>query len=462
MKADIEEMMQLWNDLSGEIGRKDLWTDFIGGEEKKQTDDAESQAEEEIQKELEDIVSGRMKVPVTYKDPDQSPLYGFEAQVMRHKWCSNMDYLPAVMTHLSDWLVNIYLGNYDYFAEQIDSLSPEEVKKKLNERETMLQVGAIFHVVIGARALFPGSPVMPALEQRFGKNIGMQHFRIMQRLVELGAEVNVHDVAGYTPLQHCLTVYGNKTTLALAQLLLRHGANPNARDRFGDTPIFECLLGHNVEHVELLIKYGARYDITDNEGCKVLELAVSSPEMMKILKQGDEVEIKNERKTAKATKGFKQCPQCKAKEAFLKCTGCYIEFYCSKPCQREHWPNHKEACKMRKAEFLSIKLEKESAGTSSMINKQPGKVFPPSETDKKVNGHFVVKVQSHVNSTGAMLVHNKDRSVNGFFRTDTPTGKIIFNVVATKGFKQRKGYFNVIKKNDEMWIHPEVLPHEAW
>ena len=53
----------------------------------------------------------------------------------------------------------------------------------------MLQVGAIFHVVIGARALFPGSPVMPALEQRFGKNIGMQHFRIMQRLVELGAEV---------------------------------------------------------------------------------------------------------------------------------------------------------------------------------------------------------------------------------------------------------------------------------
>jgi ankyrin repeat protein len=34
---------------------------------------------------------------------------------------------------------------------------------------------------------------------------------------------------GYTPLHHCLTMYGTAETMAMARLLLERGADPNAR-----------------------------------------------------------------------------------------------------------------------------------------------------------------------------------------------------------------------------------------
>jgi hypothetical protein len=35
--------------------------------------------------------------------------------------------------------------------------------------------------------------------------------------------------SGYTPLHHCLTMYGTAETMAMARLLLERGADPNAR-----------------------------------------------------------------------------------------------------------------------------------------------------------------------------------------------------------------------------------------
>merc|ERR1719309_1652576 len=107
----------------------------------------------------------------------------------------------------------------------------------------MLHVGTIFHVVIGARSLFNGSPLMQATKRNCSGKIDMKHYQILKRLLELGADVNVHDVAGYTPLQHCLTIYGNDTTFAMAKLLLANGADPNRKDRFGCTPLIECVKG---------------------------------------------------------------------------------------------------------------------------------------------------------------------------------------------------------------------------
>ena len=36
------------------------------------------------------------------------------------------------------------------------------------------------------------------------------HMKLLKELVNLGASVNVHDLAGYTPLHHCLTSMGNR------------------------------------------------------------------------------------------------------------------------------------------------------------------------------------------------------------------------------------------------------------
>ena len=60
---------------------------------------------------------------------------------------------------------------------------------------------------------------------------------LLEKLVELGADVNVHDLVGYTPLHHCfvgvqkeLNVY----SLKMARILLKNGANVNAVDRYID------------------------------------------------------------------------------------------------------------------------------------------------------------------------------------------------------------------------------------
>ena len=46
---------------------------------------------------------------------------------------------------------------------------------------------------------------------------------ILKKLIELGAEVDSHDLAGYTPLHHCLSCSGNDYTLKMAEVLLRQG-----------------------------------------------------------------------------------------------------------------------------------------------------------------------------------------------------------------------------------------------
>ncbi|KAJ6530228.1 hypothetical protein B0H19DRAFT_1192542 [Mycena capillaripes] len=42
-------------------------------------------------------------------------------------------------------------------------------------------------------------------------------------------------------------------------------------------------------------------------------------------------------------------PTCKKKEErvgqWQKCSGCKKQWYCSRVCQKAHWPDHKQACK---------------------------------------------------------------------------------------------------------------------
>jgi len=474
---DMERLVEQYNKLGETMGvmfKAGADVEYIkeqGTEESRMLINAESRAEKERQEAIEDILSGRKKPPVTYEDPDQSPLKGFEAQVLRYKWCYSLDYRVEVpvIKHLSDWLVNIYLGNYDYFSKQLEGLSDAEVKKKLNMRETLCHVGAIFHVIKGARALYPGSPIMPAIRRRYSNRIGMEHGRILQRLLELGAEVNVHDMAGYTPLHHCLTTQGNRTTFGFAKLLLRHGADPNRVNRFGCTPLFECLMAYNAEFVELLVKHGARSDVKCNDGVMASQMVNKFTVMQKLLKKGEKKEVRSKRKTAKQDEGFKTCGICK-KEGSKKCTGCYIEWYCSAECQRADWKDHKAKCQAQRAEYLpvTLRLVEGKNKPMSVINHQTGKIFPTSNQPASSSAYSVVKVQISFDQRGSpvagreMLIYNKDRSVCGFCKPNTTEAEKIYHVVATEGFNKNKGFFNSIKIKDQLLINPTILPPETW
>ena len=136
-------------------------------------------------------------------------------------------------------------------------MNEEELKKRLEMRETLLCVGAVFHTIIGARSLVPGSEYRYNTEKLHGK-AGMEHMKILNKLLELGANVtNLHDIAGYTPLHHCLTSQGNSVTYEMAKLLLSKGVDPNARNRFGVPPLSICVMAGNLEFVELLVNHGA-------------------------------------------------------------------------------------------------------------------------------------------------------------------------------------------------------------
>ena len=96
-------------------------------------------------------------------------------------------------------------------------------------------------------------------------NPKFEHMKILKKLIELGANINPRDTSGYNPLHHCLTTYGNKTTMIMAKELLVVGANHNQQNRGGRSPLFDCVDGARVEFVALLLEYGADIDLKNNE-----------------------------------------------------------------------------------------------------------------------------------------------------------------------------------------------------
>ena len=184
-------------------------------------------------------------------------------------------------------------------------------------RETLLCVGAVFHTILGARSLVPGSEYLYNTD---GK-AGMEHMRILEKLIELGADVvNINDVAGFTPLHHCLTAQGNEITFEMAKMLLSKGADPNAQNRFGCPPLSVCVMSGNLDYVELLVKHGADPHVKDNDGFTPSRLAQHYPAVAKILKKGEKNVLKEERELAKEKNLLKKCSVCK-KSAVNRCTG---------------------------------------------------------------------------------------------------------------------------------------------
>jgi len=87
---------------------------------------------------------------VTYDEPDQSKLSGEYGDTMSLVWCDDFDYdLRMPFRHYSSWFLNIFMGNYKEFIDEVNSLSKIKLKKMLASRETYFQTTALFHVIEG-------------------------------------------------------------------------------------------------------------------------------------------------------------------------------------------------------------------------------------------------------------------------------------------------------------------------
>ena len=139
------------------------------------------------------------------------------------------------------------------------------------------------------------------------------HMKILEKLIELGADLKVKDVAGCTFLHHCFSGCGNAMTTAMAEVVLKAGLDPNIQDRFGHTPLFRCISTSVLTDLELLLKYGADPGIKDYQhGVSCLTLAHAFPAANRLFGKYTRKEAVKERGKAKEEMGgsLKKCVQC--------------------------------------------------------------------------------------------------------------------------------------------------------
>jgi ankyrin repeat protein len=98
----------------------------------------------------------------------------------------------------------------------------------------------------------------------------VNHTEIVRLLIEHGADINVKNRVGHTPLYYAVK-YKN---INLIRELIEHGANVTERDDFGSTYLHIASSFANLETVQILIEYCDPF-IKNNFGCTALDVANS-------------------------------------------------------------------------------------------------------------------------------------------------------------------------------------------
>jgi len=417
------------------------------------------------EKEMSDILSGRVPAPESYDDGDQSPMKGKEFFALKQKWATGLDYKPfhPLFHHLSDWLKIIDRGDYQGFLRMIKRMTEAEVQKMIAKRESQLNVCAVFHVIVGAKTTGKPDP-----------NIKEEHMKILVKLLSLGCDVNVKDFAGFTPLHHCCTKSGNQVTLKMAERLIRAGAKVNAQNRGGATALHEAAMAaiqektmpFKYDFVELLLDNGADPYLTDNDGVSASSYSGMSPKLLELINKSYRRNMKEE---MEQSINQQKCEGCGQKGDYKKCSGCYHVFYCSRNCQALHWKKHKTICKEIQSEYKIIHYER---GLGFNFKGEKYKILAGSSTKKS---HFVVKIQVALTfdnqltqNDSALLTYNEDKSFLFYLKkekNEKAYNELVY-IIRARGFKGMKGYFSAIISDESsktLKINTKkILPPQPW
>ncbi len=92
---------------------------------------------------------------------------------------------------------------------------------------------------------------------------------VIQPLIEKGADVNLKDRYGETPLHYA----AENGSTRMAEFLIASGADVNAKNAKGETPLHSATLWGYRQMVELLIAHGADLKAKTNEGQTAVDIA---------------------------------------------------------------------------------------------------------------------------------------------------------------------------------------------
>lgn len=130
----------------------------------------------------------------------------------------------------------------------------EAVKKKEGQDVTdMLAEGS--SSLINTRDLTSGESALHLVTKR-------RDSTWMQFLIAKGANVNIRDAKGATPL----VLASNLGFIEGVELLVKHGARVDEGNIAGETPLIGAVHNRNIELMRILLKAGANPDRADNSG----------------------------------------------------------------------------------------------------------------------------------------------------------------------------------------------------
>eukprot|EP00088_Acartia_fossae_P062102 TRINITY_DN7476_c0_g1_i2.p1 TRINITY_DN7476_c0_g1~~TRINITY_DN7476_c0_g1_i2.p1 ORF type:complete len:396 (+),score=63.20 TRINITY_DN7476_c0_g1_i2:63-1250(+) len=300
---------------------------------------------------LQNVVNGLSmlkEAPTTMEEPDPTPIENlYDAFIQDNYISRGVDapgslFAPYGLGYFDEFYMSMFLGNYTDFMEITSSMTKEQLDKALRTRVGYLKHTPIFIPIVGQRMY--GLPMMfdwdtvKKVQAMFPKR-EKQHLKIFKKLIQLGAEVNVRELTGKTPLFYTFYVM-HPDSAVMASIMLKMGLSPNERDFSGSCPLGKAVSHGNLRMVEILMEYNADpyTKITNFDPSLIIEFAARSLNIdtLRLLLQAPRKED---------TRSEGMCARCRAPSVKM-CSNCKLIRYCSLSCQKENWPKHRPLCKI--------------------------------------------------------------------------------------------------------------------